>query len=164
MDIQHKILIHRSDLARAGPGSGLFRSATQRLAEHALFDLKDVLNGAGADGAPEGSVGPKAWYIEVQEDELERELAFLSAEFYGREVRPPMPDRCLRPLLRAVRLREPCAPASTRRIERSSTLSRHQAAPQLETQCVHQAKLVALDRVAIQVGATMLEEQAGPEL
>lgn len=59
-------------------------------AEHAPYDLKDALKARGYRWNPEGSAAPKAWFIDVDEASRDAELAFLSAEIYGREVHPPM--------------------------------------------------------------------------
>jgi DNA polymerase-3 subunit epsilon len=87
-------------LARPLPKSGAFglahlldraRRASWRIwAEHAPFDLKDVLKSRGYRWNPEGSAAPKAWYLDVDEEALDGELHFLRTEIYRREVTPPM--------------------------------------------------------------------------
>lgn len=65
------------------------RRASWRIwAEHAPFDMKDLLKARGYRWNPDGSAAPKAWYADVDEAAVEAEIAFLSAEVYGREVRP----------------------------------------------------------------------------
>jgi DNA polymerase-3 subunit epsilon len=59
-------------------------------AAQAPFDMKDALKARGyrwADGA-NGTM--RAWWIDVDEDAREAELAFLEAEIYGRPVDAPM--------------------------------------------------------------------------
>ena len=87
-------------LGKALPQSGrtalsaLLHEARQRTcrvwAEGAAFDLKDILKArryrwsSGEDG------GRKAWYIDVPENALDGELAFLHNEIYQREVDIPI--------------------------------------------------------------------------
>lgn len=63
------------------------RSASVRIwAENSPFDLKDVLKARGYRWNGEGSGSPRAWYIDVREEDREAELAFLKAEIYLREI------------------------------------------------------------------------------
>ena len=50
------------------------------------FDLKDVLKARGYHWNGDGNPNPRAWYIDVDEDVSEQELAYLRAEIYQREV------------------------------------------------------------------------------
>ena len=50
------------------------------------FDLKDVLKARGYHWNGDGNPNPRAWYIDVDEDVREQELAYLRAEIYQREV------------------------------------------------------------------------------
>lgn len=63
------------------------RRPTWRIwAENAPFDLKDVLKARGYRWNSEHGGAPRSWYIDVEEDEREGELAFLHAEIYRREI------------------------------------------------------------------------------
>ena len=83
-------------LARPLPTSGrtgLFhllasaRTPQRRIwAEHSPFDLKDVLKARGYRWNGEGSGGPRAWFIDVQEADQAAEEAFLKAEIYRGEI------------------------------------------------------------------------------
>ena len=55
-------------------------------AERAPFDLKDILKRRGYrwNGGDDGR--PKAWWTEVDEEDLAGELRFLETEVYLREV------------------------------------------------------------------------------
>ncbi|CAN7620077.1 3'-5' exonuclease [Phenylobacterium sp. LjRoot164] len=55
-------------------------------AENSPFELKDVLKARGYRWNAEGAAGPRAWYIDADEDQREAELAFLQIEIYQREV------------------------------------------------------------------------------
>jgi len=55
-------------------------------AERAPFELKDTLKARGYRWNGENRVGPKAWYVEVGEHDLEAELAYLKVEIYQREI------------------------------------------------------------------------------
>jgi DNA polymerase-3 subunit epsilon len=48
--------------------------------------LKDVLKSRGYRWNADGNPSPRAWYIELEDDKLEPELAFLKAEIYQREI------------------------------------------------------------------------------
>jgi DNA polymerase-3 subunit epsilon len=76
-----------------GGGSGfahlLRSSARTRVrvwAEWAPFDMKDVLKGRGYRWFGGGDGLPKAWWTEVDEDDLAAEMRFLEKEIYLREV------------------------------------------------------------------------------
>lgn len=63
------------------------RRPTWRIwAENSPFDLKDVLKARGYRWNPDGTPNPKAWYIDVPDEQRELELAFLQREIYQREV------------------------------------------------------------------------------
>jgi len=55
-------------------------------AEHSPFDLKDILKARGYRWNGDGTPYPKAWYIDVDDDSKESELAFLSNDIYQRPV------------------------------------------------------------------------------
>jgi DNA polymerase-3 subunit epsilon len=55
-------------------------------AENSPFDLKDVLKARGYRWNADTAVAPRAWYIDVEDDQREAELAFLRFEIYQREV------------------------------------------------------------------------------
>ena len=85
-------------LARPLPrsGEGAFaallrkaRSSSFRLwAENSPFDMKDVLKARGYRWSP-GDLGkPKAWYIDLAEDQVASETGFLSDEIYRRDIDP----------------------------------------------------------------------------
>jgi DNA polymerase-3 subunit epsilon len=48
--------------------------------------MKEVLKARGYRWNAEGNPSPRAWYIELEDDKLEPELAFLKAQIYQREV------------------------------------------------------------------------------
>jgi len=84
-------------LARPLPKSGVpalaqlqgARQTSWRIwAEQAPFEAKGRLKARGYrwDGAGQ----PRAWFIEVAEEERAAELAFLQAEIYAQAVQPPM--------------------------------------------------------------------------
>ena len=62
------------------------RSRVQVWAERALFDMKDVLKRRGYrwNGGDDGR--PKAWWTEVDKEDLPGELRFLETKVYLREV------------------------------------------------------------------------------
>lgn len=65
------------------------RKATCRIwAENSPFDMKDVLKARGYRWNAEGNGRPKAWHVDVPEDRLAEELAFLQTEIYRRDVEP----------------------------------------------------------------------------
>lgn len=55
-------------------------------AENSPFDLKDVLKPRGYRWNPDGTPFPKAWFIDVSDDDREAELNFLLKEIYQREI------------------------------------------------------------------------------
>ncbi len=57
-------------------------------AENAPFDLKGALRRRGYRWNPDGQGGPRAWYIDVDLDAQEAEVAFLQREIYQAEVDP----------------------------------------------------------------------------
>jgi DNA polymerase-3 subunit epsilon len=67
------------------------RKPTWRIwAENAPFDLRNVLKARGYRWNPDGTPFPKAWFIDVSDDEREAELTFLQREIYQREIQPFM--------------------------------------------------------------------------
>jgi DNA polymerase-3 subunit epsilon len=55
-------------------------------AEKSPFKLKDELKSRGYRWSGDDGSGPKAWYIDVEDDTKEQELAFLRAEIYQSDV------------------------------------------------------------------------------
>lgn len=55
-------------------------------AENSPFDLKDQLKARGYRWNADGGSTPRAWFIDVPDDQLEEELAFLRDEIYLQEV------------------------------------------------------------------------------
>lgn len=55
-------------------------------AENSPFELKDALKARGYRWNGDGNPSPKAWYIDVEDQDRETELAYLSAEIYQREI------------------------------------------------------------------------------
>ena len=79
--------------SRAGPPFGhLLSSARKALvriwAEGSPFDMKDVLKARGYRWNDGTDGRPKAWWVEVDEETGEVEIAFLRREVYRREVEP----------------------------------------------------------------------------
>lgn len=80
-------------MARPPPSSGALapgklleaaRKDTVRIwAEGAPHDLKDVLKARGYRWNGEANGKPRAWYIDLGEDECEEELAFLRSSIIG---------------------------------------------------------------------------------
>ena len=67
------------------------RTPTWRIwAENAPFDLKDQLKARGYRWNAEAASGPRAWYIDLVEEERESELQFLSREIYQAEIDLPL--------------------------------------------------------------------------
>lgn len=63
------------------------RKPTWRIwAENSPFDLKDVLKARGYRWNPDGTPFPKAWFIDVADDQRAAELLFLQNEIYQREI------------------------------------------------------------------------------
>ncbi len=62
------------------------RTRVRVWAEYAPFDMKDVLKRRGYRWFGGGDGQPKAWWTEVDEDDLAAELRFLEREVYLREV------------------------------------------------------------------------------
>ena len=62
------------------------RSRVRIWAERAPFDLKDVLKRRGYRWSGGDDGRPKAWWTEVDEEDLPREMRFLETEVYQREV------------------------------------------------------------------------------
>ena len=83
-------------LARPLPKSGLLTMATlleaarrttcRIWAENSPFDLKDQLRARGYRWNDGSDARPKAWYVDVSENDAEGELAFLKKEIYQRNV------------------------------------------------------------------------------
>ena len=59
-------------------------------ASHAPFDLKDVLRERGYRWSAGGDGTLRAWFVDVAEDLMDAELAYLQNEIYQREVDIPM--------------------------------------------------------------------------
>jgi DNA polymerase III subunit epsilon len=57
-------------------------------AEQSPFDLKDVLKRRGYRWCDGSNGRPRSWYIDVGEDQLRNEIAFLKTEIYLSEVEP----------------------------------------------------------------------------
>lgn len=65
------------------------RTPTWRIwAENSPFDLKDILKTRGYRWNAEGNGAPKAWFIDVAENNRASEVAFLQSEIYQGEVFP----------------------------------------------------------------------------
>ena len=63
------------------------RTRTWRIwAENSPFDLKEVLKARGYRWKGEGTVAPRAWYIDVASDAREAEETFLKTEIYRGEI------------------------------------------------------------------------------
>ena len=63
------------------------RTPTWRIwAENSPFDLKDVLKARGYRWNGDGNGAPRAWYIDVADDQKDAELVFLRAEIYRGEI------------------------------------------------------------------------------
>ncbi len=58
------------------------RRSVQIYAENAPFELKDVLKGRGYRWNGEANGRPRAWWTEVDEAQVDAEMAFLEAEIY----------------------------------------------------------------------------------
>jgi DNA polymerase III subunit epsilon len=57
-------------------------------AEQSPFDLKNALKRRGYRWSDGTDGGPRSWYIDVDEIELQDEIAFLKNEIYRRDVEP----------------------------------------------------------------------------
>jgi len=65
------------------------RRATVRIwAEHSPFELKDQLKARGYRWNADATQAPRAWYIDVDEEAHQAEIAYLAKEIYQREVSP----------------------------------------------------------------------------
>lgn len=80
---------------RVSPGTGMSmllanaHKPTRRIwAENSPFELKDFLKARGYRWNPDGTPFPKAWFIDIADQDLETELTFLRKEIYQREVNP----------------------------------------------------------------------------
>jgi DNA polymerase-3 subunit epsilon len=63
------------------------RKTTMRIwAEHTPFDFKDILKARGYRWNGDGNVQPRAWYVDVPQERLDAEVAYLKAEIYQRSV------------------------------------------------------------------------------
>jgi len=71
------------------------RKKTMRVwAEQSPFDLKDALKRRGYRWSDGGDGRPRSWYIDVEEAQIEDEIAFLRTEIYLSDVEPrlqPLP-------------------------------------------------------------------------
>jgi DNA polymerase-3 subunit epsilon len=62
---------------------------TMRLwAEQSPFDLKDALKRRGYRWSDGSDRRPRSWYVDIDEDKLDGEIAFLKGEVYFRDVEP----------------------------------------------------------------------------
>ena len=59
-------------------------------AENSPFDLKNLLKARGYRWNGDGNSNPRAWYIDVNEEGRERELAYLRTEIYRSSVELPV--------------------------------------------------------------------------
>jgi len=55
-------------------------------AENSPFDLKDRLKERGYRWNGDPGPSPRAWFIDVSDDQRDAEIGFLQAEIYGREI------------------------------------------------------------------------------
>jgi DNA polymerase-3 subunit epsilon len=66
------------------------RKPTVRIwAEQSPFELKDTLKKRGYRWSDGTDGRPKSWYIDLGEESVGDEIAFLRAEIYLRDVDPP---------------------------------------------------------------------------
>ena len=66
------------------------RNTVRIWAESAPYDLKDALKKRGYRWNDGSDARPRSWYIDVDEDKVDEEIAFLRAEIYRRNVTPHM--------------------------------------------------------------------------
>jgi DNA polymerase-3 subunit epsilon len=59
-------------------------------AENSPFELKDALKARGYRWNGEGNLNPRAWYVDVDDDAKDRELAYLHTEIYRRKIELPV--------------------------------------------------------------------------
>ena len=65
------------------------RKKTTRLwAEQSPFDLKDTLKRRGYRWSDGSDGRPRSWYVDVDENTLADEIAFLKTEIYLRDIEP----------------------------------------------------------------------------
>ena len=65
------------------------RRPTMRIwAEHSPFELKDQLKARGYRWNADATQAPRAWYIDVDEEAHQAEIAYLAKEIYQREISP----------------------------------------------------------------------------
>jgi DNA polymerase-3 subunit epsilon len=62
------------------------KKTTRVWAEHSPFDLKDILKRRGYRWSDGTDGRPKSWYIDIDEDVLDDEIAFLRSEIYLRDI------------------------------------------------------------------------------
>jgi DNA polymerase-3 subunit epsilon len=75
--------------SRPLPSCSQARRKTMRWwAEQSPFDLKNALKRRGYRWSDGTDGGPRSWYIDVDEIELQDEIAFLKNEIYRRDVEP----------------------------------------------------------------------------
>lgn len=55
-------------------------------AENSPFDLKDALKARGYRWNGDGNPNPRAWYIDVDDEDKEQELSYLRTDIYQREI------------------------------------------------------------------------------
>jgi DNA polymerase-3 subunit epsilon len=87
-------ILERSGGQEGGPFAELLRTSRQSrvriFAEHSPFDMKDHLKARGYRWSDGSDGRPKSWWIEVDEDALADEVAYLRAEIYRwDEADPP---------------------------------------------------------------------------
>ncbi len=66
------------------------RPSWRVLAENSPYDLKDALKSRGYRWNGAENTNPRAWFIEVDDEALEQELAYLRTEIYRRDVEIPV--------------------------------------------------------------------------
>ena len=65
------------------------RKRTMRVwAEQSPFELKDSLKRRGYRWSDGSDGRPRSWYVDVDESQLDDEIAFLRTEIYLRDVEP----------------------------------------------------------------------------
>ena len=62
------------------------RSMVRIWAEHSPFDLKDQLKARGYRWNSDAGSAPRAWYIDVDEENHQAEIEYLAKEIYQREI------------------------------------------------------------------------------
>lgn len=57
-------------------------------AEQSPFDLKDVLKRRGYRWSDGADGRPRSWYVDLDESQLDEEIAFLKTDIHLRDVEP----------------------------------------------------------------------------